>query len=162
MTAATEILGGIFGIGALAAIAFAASPDPMVPIAEITPGVVASTDPGEVCGLVAGMTYSERHRAPWHDKYHSMRLYGLDVRRSTDYELDHRVPLALGGADVAANLWPQPWAGQMNAHDKDRLEDWAYRAVCLARTLPLRDAQAMFLGDWREAFDRVCAKGMCR
>jgi hypothetical protein len=44
----------------------------------------------------------------------------------------------------------------MNAHDKDRLETWAYRAVCLARTMPLRDAQAMFLGDWREAFDRYC------
>jgi hypothetical protein len=154
-----ELVVGALGVCALAAIAFTRAPDPMVPINEITPGVVASTDAAEVCGLVEGMTYSERHRAPWHDKYHSMRLYGLDVRQSRDYELDHRLPLSLGGADATGNLWPEPWAGQMNAHDKDRLETWAYRAVCLARTMPLRDAQAMFLGDWRQGYDRVFQGG---
>jgi hypothetical protein len=156
---AAEIFAGAVGVGAIAAIAFAASPDPMVPIDELTPGVVASVDTAEVCGLVEGRTYSERHRSERHDKYRFLLAYGYDVRQSARFELDHRVPLGLGGADVAANLWPEPWTGQMNAHDKDDLEKWAYRAVCLARTLPLRDAQAMFLGDWREAFDRIFQRG---
>jgi hypothetical protein len=159
MTAAAEIFAGLFGVGALAAIAFAASPDPMVPINEITPGVVASTDPDEVCGWIGGHSYSQRHRDLRHDKYRFLLRYGYDVRQTSRYELDHRVPLSLGGADVAENLWPEPWTGQFNAHDKDLLEKWAYRAVCIERTLPLREAQAIFLGDWREAFYRVSEGG---
>ena len=36
--------------------------------------------------------------------------------------MDHRLSLALGGADIPENRWPQPLAGPWNAHDKDRLE----------------------------------------
>jgi hypothetical protein len=156
---AAEIFAGVVGVGAVAAIAFAASPDPMVPINELTPGVVASVDKAEVCGLVDKRSYSRRHRSERHDKYRFLLAYGYDVRQSARFQLDHRVPLELGGADVAANLWPEPWTGQMNAHDKDRLEDWAHDAVCFEGSLPLRNAQAMFLGDWREAFDRIFQRG---
>jgi hypothetical protein len=153
---AGAFVGGMIAVGTLATIAFVSSPDPTVPIDELTPGIVASTDVSEVCGRIEGVTYSERHRKERHDKYRIMLAYGYDISRSRDYELNHRVPLALGGADIVANLWPEPWGGQMNAHDKDHLEDWAWRSVCLARTLSLRDAQEMFFGDWREPFDRYC------
>lgn len=150
----TDVFAGLVGVGAVAAVAFAASPDPTVPIDDLTPGVVASADQNEVCGRVNGLTYSKRHRTQRHDKYRFMQLYGLDVRRSHEYELDHRVPLELGGADVAGNLWPEPWAGRMNAHDKDELETWVGRAVCFEHSLSLSDAQAIFLGDWREGYYR--------
>ena len=35
------------------------------------------------------------------------REYGVN-RRGGHYEIDHLIPLGLGGADVAANLWPEP------------------------------------------------------
>lgn len=150
-----EIIARGVGAGAIAALLAWSSPDPMVPIDEFTPGVVASTDPAEVCGIVGGITYSERHRATRYDKSHSMMVYGLDVTRPDKYEYDHRIPLCVGGADVPDNMWPQPLAGHMNAHDKYELEKWACRAVCLEHSISLPDAQAMFFGDWRDAFNRV-------
>src|SRR5262249_17886860 len=52
-----------------------------------------------------------------------MAAYGLQGRRLADYELDHLISLELGGspADVA-NLWPEPWSGEANAHEKDAVE----------------------------------------
>jgi len=35
-----------------------------------------------------------RYNVPWADRH--------------DYEDDHLLPLCLGGADVAENLWPEP------------------------------------------------------
>lgn len=53
------------------------------------------------------------------------REYGITKaqRKRGHYEIDHLVPLGLGGADVAPNLWRQsrdaePWS----AKRKDRLE----------------------------------------
>lgn len=64
-------------------------------------------------------------------------------------EVDHRVPRCVGGADDLANLSPQPYGGAWNAHMKDRVEDQACRAVCaLVKPMPLKEAQAAFLGDW--------------
>jgi hypothetical protein len=78
------------------------------------------------------------------------------------YEVDHRVPLSLGGADVRENLWPESRRGDgLNAWTKDRLEYHLYRMVChpepgVAR-LPLAQAQAAFTGDWVVAFRHYCA-----
>src|SRR5690349_12078228 len=65
-------------------------------------------------------------------------------------EIDHRVPRSLGGADGVRNLWPQSYRGRWNAHMKDRLEDYAHRAVC-SGALSLDAARAWFMGDWRQA-----------
>jgi hypothetical protein len=32
------------------------------------------------------------------------------------YELDHLIPLELGGSNDLRNLWPQPFEGEWNAH----------------------------------------------
>lgn len=43
--------------------------------------------------------------------------------RYSEYELDHLVPLSLGGAPADdGNLWLEPWTGSKNAGDKDALE----------------------------------------
>ena len=34
-------------------------------------------------------------------------------------EIDHLISLELGGANTEDNLWPQPYDGDWNAHDKD-------------------------------------------
>jgi hypothetical protein len=40
-----------------------------------------------------------------------------------EYELDHLIPLELGGDPLdPQNLWLQPWRGECNAKQKDRLE----------------------------------------
>jgi hypothetical protein len=71
------------------------------------------------------------------------------------YEVDHLVPLELGGANVArdrrtsrvvvtANLWPQP---RGSAAVKDRLENRLHDEVCGGRE-SLRAAQRAIARDW--------------
>jgi len=58
---------------------------------------------------------------------------------SSDYELDHLVPLGLGGASTARNLWPERNSGDPHDFDrrssgganaKDGVESRLNRAVC--------------------------------
>jgi hypothetical protein len=81
------------------------------------------------------------------------REYGLS-RRSGHYEIDHLIPLGLGGADGAANLCPEPRdAAAWNAERKDRLEDCLHVAVCAGR-MPLEQAQRELAEDWIAAYKR--------
>lgn len=67
------------------------------------------------------------------------------------YEVDHLVPLTLGGTNDVANLWPEQAPG---FHDKDRLELKLHELVC-AKTHPLdlRTAQTAIATDWRKAYE---------
>ena len=78
---------------------------------------------------------------------------------SPDYELDHLVPLGLGGASDAPNLWPQRNLGDPRQFDrrssggsnaKDGVESRLNRAVC-AGEVPLAAAQAAIAADWYTA-----------
>jgi hypothetical protein len=65
-----------------------------------------------------------------------------------DYELDHLVPLELGGSNDAGNLWPEhndhP-AGAINT--KDLVETALNKAVCTGR-VTLTAAQTAIATDW--------------
>ena len=69
---------------------------------------------------------------------------------NVSYECDHIVPLALGGSNEVANLWPQP---NVEAAKKDRLEVAMQRLVC-AGVLPLPQAQREIADDWMAAYAR--------
>jgi hypothetical protein len=75
-------------------------PDP-----RLTPGAVATTDANLVCSH--GYAKSVRHTSG-KLKAFIYHKYGIN-RRGGHYEIDHLIPLGLGGADVAANLWPESW-----------------------------------------------------
>jgi hypothetical protein len=50
-----------------------------------------------------------------------LRDQGLPAADTTKYELDHFIPLALGGHPrKPENLWLQLWDGQWGARTKDR------------------------------------------
>jgi hypothetical protein len=66
-------------------------------------------------------------------------------------ELDHEVPLELGGANDARNLWVENYRGFLNADDKDRLENYLHDAVCSGR-MPLQTAQEAIATDWVKAY----------
>jgi hypothetical protein len=76
------------------------------------------------------------------------------------YELDHIVPLELGGAPLAdSNFQLQAYAGECNAKDKDKLEFELSRLVC-ADELTLEAAQREIANDWIASYsDRVDAGG---
>ena len=140
----------LLGAGAAAAVRAPGLPDP-----ALTPGATATTDTAQICAY----GYSRAHRHTSDElKDWVMREYGMTSRRG--YEIDHLVSLCLGGADVAANLWPQPYSGPWNAHMKDDLEVHACREVCAGR-LAIGEAQSWFLGDWRAAYCRVFDRKTC-
>jgi hypothetical protein len=96
-------------------------------------------------------------------KQQAFHEYGLtdphDGGRS--YEVDHRVPLALGGRGELSNLWPETrTAPAFNAWIKDRLEYRLYTLVCHPRHgdafVTLKEAQDAFLGDWTQAYAIYC------
>ena len=70
-----------------------------------------------------------------------------------DYELDHLIPISLGGAPLdLRDLWLQPRRGQANAADKNALAYVLWRLVC-ERRVPLRTAQQAIRRDWTTAYD---------
>lgn len=144
-------MAALLGVGALAADL----PDP-----ELTPGKTRNALVEEIC--TAGSVRAARpamttlnSRALRQEVY---RRYGL-AGNCRGYcagpegcELDHLVPLELGGSNEIENLWPQPYAGTpWNAHVKDRLENRLHELVCAGR-LPLDAAQRAIAADWIAAY----------
>jgi hypothetical protein len=72
--------------------------------------------------------------------------------RMADYELDHLIPISLGGAPFdAQDLWLQAEAGPANAKDKDVLEYVLWRMVC-QHEVTLATAQRAISRNWITAF----------
>lgn len=67
---------------------------------------------------------------------------GCRANCSKLYEVDHLIPLALGGANSKSNLWAQPWP---EARIKDKLEVRLQHAVCHG-TIGIAKAQDSILG----------------
>jgi hypothetical protein len=77
------------------------------------------------------------------------RLYGIP--RGTPAELDHLVPIGLGGSNAIINLWPE--AGRV-PNPKDLVENRLRAAVC-AGTVTLAAAQQAIAADWMTAIQRL-------
>jgi len=61
-------------------------------------------------------------------------------------EVDHFIPLELGGGNALANLWPEPYSAP-GAHQKDRVENYLHDQVCTG-SMDLTDAQIAIATDW--------------
>lgn len=68
------------------------------------------------------------------------------------YELDHLIPISLGGAPLdKRDLWLQPRQGPSNAGDKNVLAYVLWRLVCTGQ-VPLKVAQYDISHDWTHAY----------
>ncbi len=141
--------------------AVAAETLPLIPDDKLTPGVVASTDGAAVCATGPLGTYSEQHRQTSEAmKRQVYQRYGIEPA-GRDFEIDHRLPLALGGKDDIENLWPQQGWQHPSFHDKDRLEVYLWRQVCKKHAMPLPAAQKLLLGDWRPVYCKIFPAPPC-
>ena len=99
---------------------------------------------------VAGYSKSVRPASSYTNgvKEKLLREAGIDAARKGDYELDHIVPLVLGGhPHKLSNLMLQPWEGEHGAKMKDVLEVRLQSLVCHGK-LDLTDAQVCIAQDW--------------
>jgi hypothetical protein len=127
---------------------------PIRPDPKLTPGAALTTDAATVCQ--PGYSKTVRHTSG-KLKAFIYREYGID-RASGYFEIDHLIPLELGGGDVADNLWPEsqdtmPWT----AHVKDKLEDRLHALVCAGK-LPIKQAQHEIAGDWIATYEKHLGK----
>jgi hypothetical protein len=80
--------------------------------------------------------------------------YGVTSHRSGQYEIDHLVPLELGGSNSVANLFPEAASPRPGFHEKDRLETEAHDRACAGRN-SFRSLQKRIASDWTALYVRL-------
>jgi hypothetical protein len=122
-----------------------ATPDP-----RLTPGATfGGVTAAQVC--TSGWATAHRHvvAAQYRQVYGA---YGIPYPEpSGTYELDHLIPLELGGDNANANLWPEAAAPTPGFHQKDDLENALHDRVC-AGSLALAEAQRDIALNWYAAY----------
>lgn len=121
---------------------------------SLNPDVRSDTVDATICQV--GYTRTVRPSTTYTNgvKLRLMREAGIDPAQAREYELDHIIPLALGGSPRSLeNLMLQPWDGENGAKRKDKLEVRLQKCVC-AGALDLTEAQAAIAADWQEASRR--------
>ena len=124
-----------------------------VPGYLLNPDVMPATMSQTIC--TSGYTKTVRPSTSFTNgiKKRLMREQGLDFDLAKgSYELDHIIPLALGGHPRnPRNLKLQVWEGPDGAKRKDRLEVKLQCLVCGA-DVPLDVAQDAIWTDWKAAY----------
>jgi len=128
---------------AMIALAVMTTPTAAEPInPAVTPATIRQT----IC--VPGWTRTVRPPVSYTRRIKSdqLRAAGLSPADASRFELDHVVPLSLGGAprdpvNLRLQLWPE-------ARIKDRIEDCLSRAVCRG-ALSLDAARQSIWTNWR-------------
>jgi hypothetical protein len=128
----------------------AQQPTPIEPDPNLTPGDTFDVTREDLC--VSGYTKKVRN-VPAEMKLEVYEEYGITSHGFGDYEVDHLIPLELGGSNSIKNLWPEshrtlPW----NAQVKDRLESKLHQLVCSGQ-LDLKTAQQAIASNWIEAYN---------
>jgi hypothetical protein len=140
-----------FGRTILAAVAvcgFSSMAAAQLPSGFQTPGATVKADAAKVCS--ADFAASAKPLAGW-QRDQALTRYG---RRPEDFsgDLDHLIPVALGGSNDPENLWPMPANGEFGPEKKRELESKLRDLVCSDRKLTLKQAQDAIRKDWVKAY----------
>jgi hypothetical protein len=109
-----------------------------------TPGAIFNVTKKEIC--VPGYTARVRNVSE-KLKESVYNEYGITDREKGEYEIDHLIPLTLGGSNDITNLFPQPAAPKPGFHEKDTIEVRLNKKVCKGE-LTLEEAQRIIATDW--------------
>jgi hypothetical protein len=129
-------------------------PDPRCTPGSIDPAVTQADIRSTICkrGWTAKVRppESQTERFKFNVAYPA---YGTPQSKRT--ELDHLVPLELGGSNDATNLWPE---SPPTPNPKDKVENALNSAVCDGR-VKLAAAQAAIAADWLTAEKKLGLSG---
>jgi hypothetical protein len=132
--------------------------DGKLPDEHCTPGAVdPAVDQANIAATICKAGYTATVRPPSSQTSRfklgdAYPAYGLTV--GTVSELDHLVPLELGGSNDAANLWPEVGAVP---NGKDSVENALHQAVCDGK-VPLVAAQIAIAFNWEQAEQQLGVK----
>jgi uncharacterized protein DUF3761 len=103
----------------------------------------------------AGFHTGTIRNVPQTEKFAVEREYGMAAAYyGRSVEIDHIVPLELGGSNAIGNLFPEPGSGRATYHAKDALENRAKALVCEGR-LSLAAARRGFATNWETLYRRL-------
>ncbi len=130
----------------------------ILPDKQLTPGAIRTTNVSEICShgtreLRNWSREREDHileRYAWqHDNGESKALQqSKSSTHGRAFQIDHLIPLGIGGADDDNNLWPQPYP---DAEAKDKLE-WRMRDLVCKHNYDVRALQNEIKEDWVQAY----------
>jgi len=148
---AVALLLGCSGFPATPELAPAASSAAVVRVEVLNPDVHQANIQDTIC--VPEYTATVRPSTTYTNgvKTKLIRELGLPPADAAKYELDHRIPLALGGHPWNPhNLALQRWDGEAGAKKKDQLERRLQVMVCAGQE-KLDTARAAIYFDWQGA-----------
>ncbi|MFL5958692.1 MAG: HNH endonuclease [Gaiellaceae bacterium] len=124
------------------------------PDRRCSPGAYYSKLVGRVI-CAPGFRTGDIRNVPVAEKFAVEREYGLAPGRyGRALEIDHIVPLELGGSNVIANLFPEKADAHPGYRAKDRLENALHGIVCRG-AMRLRTAQRRIAANWQRLYAQV-------
>lgn len=156
LAVAAAVVIGLATASLLTISAHRTAPANLYPDSRLTPGKIATSDFNELTSLYGSQTYSKAHRntssalkQTVHDEYPTC---------ASPNEIDHLVPLALGGDDSQDNLWCEAanltWNGEnYGFHTKDALENYLVIQM-KSGMISVQDAQQCILQDWVACYQK--------
>ena len=124
-----------------------AFPDPSCTPGAIFTGVTAT----EIC--TPGYAGSVRN-VPTSVKNQIYANYGIASHTPGQYEIDHYIPLELGGSNDVTNLWPEPASPQPGFHEKDKVENYLHDQVC-SGAMDLSTAENEISTNWVAVYNSI-------
>jgi hypothetical protein len=129
-------------------------PDPRKTPGITNPDVTPKNLDATICRT--GYTREIRPDANYTNRIKREQLNAIGGGDPKDYELDHLIPLSLGGhPSDPRNLWTQPRAGEWNAQRKNNLALRLRGLVC-KREVELATVQQEMARDWIATYRRYC------
>ena len=117
----------------------------MYPNPALTPGAVLTTDASAIC--TPGYASSVRNVSTA-TKEQVYAEYGVSYPQPKgEYEVDHFIPLEIGGSNDIKNLWLEPATPTPGFHQKDQFENFEHGQVCNG-TISAAEAQSRMVSDW--------------
>lgn len=132
-------------------------PDPSLTPGALDPEVMQSNIKESIC-KAGHFTWTEGHMPPksFLEKTEKEQIaaYGYPDENMKHYQMDHLVPLSLGGSPTEAkNIWPQALISKWSARRKDYLEGILHEKVCKGE-ISLSQAQEEIRINWITAYQK--------
>ena len=122
-----------------------AGPAYVYPNPSLTPGAVLTTDASTLCtpGYASGV-----RDVSTATKEQVYAEYGVSYPQPPGaYEVDHFIPLEIGGSNDIKNLWLEPATPTPGFHQKDQFENFEHGQVCNG-TISVQESQSRMVSDW--------------